>query len=974
LIKLKNVFFIIRITFGLWLTVSSLLAQAQQRPVPRTANPPGSSQPASRPIARPQLPVVRPDTLTLPDSAAVAAAADSATNTVETTVNYTAKDSTILDAAGQIVELYGDAEVTYGTISLKAAYIKLNLSSNEIYARGRYDSTARKEIGLPVFKDGSDQYDSKEIRYNYKTKKGLIQGIVTAQGEGNIRGNKVKKDAEDNLYIRKAIYTTCNLTVPHFHINAPRIKVVHNKQVISGPFNLVVNDIPLPLGLPFGFFPIPKKKEIGTSGLIFPQYGEEPNGRGFFLRDGGYYWAVNENIGMQAKASIYSNGSWGVGLESQYARRYRYGGNFALRFARNRTSSILDIAQQPKNDFSILWSHTPQSRGTRSSFSANVNVSSNSYNQLNAASFQRTIQNVAGSSVQYSRQFGQYVRTGANFRVNQNFGRVNPQTNLRENGQTDISTDFNLGVTQIAPFALKGGTGRWYESFRLGLDFSGQALLNNVRRRIDTTGIGVPIITTQAVRPDSLTARRDSLERIRQGDFSFLTQNLLPFNFQTLPQLVRNMQVGGRYAIPISLPNFKIARYINFTPGISLQGDVYTKQLQYRYDPIFQAVRVDTLSRISSVYTVGMNASLNTRAYGTYFIRGKRLEAIRHTLAPSLSFSFLPDLASSFSQEVQYNERGDTRRLSRYRGLGGSSGYGGNTVGNQAFLSYNLVNQIEMKVRSRSDSAKSEFEKISLFDNISLSGNYNIYAPQFNFSPLTLSANTQILKTINFNFSSTFDPYAYEYQPRRTNVYFVPGQPQIIQRGDFTNDVVLTRVNRLAFQSDQKQNWLHLQNMNFFVSTRFAPKGADKPKQTRQPATPGEEAELRQINTNPDAYVDFNIPWSIDVSYTFALSKFTPIERQLFQQITFNGDLTLTPKWKVSLRSGYDITANAPALTSISVHRDLHCWEMNFSWTPFAGNRFRANFFTFDLRARSSILQDLKLSRRSRGGLNVGTF
>ncbi|WP_234735107.1 putative LPS assembly protein LptD [Tellurirhabdus bombi] len=943
---------------------------------------PTVTRPASQTIA----PGARPDAVAAGDT--VVNDTTQVDQAFKTTITATSKDSSFFDATGRIYELFGDAEVTYGDISLKAAYIRLNYATNEVFAQGRYDSTSKKWVGLPIFKDGAEQYDTKQIRYNFKSRKGIIQSVVTTQGEGNIRGPRVKKDADDNVYIGKGngetpIYTTCNLAIPHFHIAATKIKVVHNRQIIAGPFYLAINQIPLPLGLPFGFFPIPKQREIGTSGLIFPQYGEEPNGRGFFLRDGGYYWAMNQYISMQFKGSIYGNGSWGAGVESQYLKRYRYGGNFALRFARNRTSNIVDTTQGPRNDFSIIWSHAPQNRGGRSSFSANVNVTSNSYNQLNAYSAQRYMSNVAGSSVQYSRQVGQYVRGGVNFRVNQNFGQTNPTTGLRENGQTDVSTDYNIGVTQIAPFALNGGSGRWYETFRVGMDLSGSALINNKRRIIDTTGLGFPVIVANsaAIRETGVAAYLDSLERVRQGDYTAISQTLLPFNFQTLPEILGNMSVQNRFSIPISLPNFKLARYINFTPGISFQGDLYTKQLNYRRrevpgtDQPTYVYQIDTLDKISATYSTSFNASVNTRAYGTYFIRMGRLEAIRHTIAPSVSFSYVPDLSSNFSQEITgYTDAlGRPLRMSRYRGLGGSTG---TAVGNAASISYSIVNQIEMKVRSRSDSSKSEFEKISLFDNISLTGSYNIYATQFNLSPINLSANTQILKKISFNFNATFDPYAYEYRRPATNVYYIDDRGAIAQRGD-KGDLVLTRVNTLAINSNLKQSPLHLQNLNFYLSTRFAPPGADKPKQmpnANAAQTPAENAQMRDVQLNPDAYVDFNIPWSINVNYTFSLSRFTPTQSQIVQALQLTGDLSLTPKWKVSLTSGYDIVAKAPSLTQITVHRDLHCWDMNFSWTPFSGSRFRSNFFTFDIRARSSVLQDLKLTRRSRGGYNVGAY
>jgi hypothetical protein len=967
LIKLKNPYFIIRNLVCCLIALFPLVVHGQQQPARRTvpAFNPRSATPSSATVTGNSVVVdTTRGTVSRPDSV------DNGSN-LQTTVNYSAKDSTLFDATGQIVELFGDAKVDYGDIHLTAAYIKLNWTTNEVFAKGRYDSTAKKMVGLPIFQDASGRYDTQEIRFNFKTKKGFIKGVITAQGEGNVRGKTVKKDAEDNLYIRNAIYTTCNLTTPHFHINASKIKVVHNKQLISGPFNLVINDIPTPLALPFGFFPIPKKNEIGTSGLIFPQYGEEPNGRGFYLRDGGYYFAISQYISMSLRGQIYSNGSWGLGLSSEYLKRYRFGGNFALSYARNRTTSLVDTATKPRNDFSIVWSHSPRPRGN-SQFSANVNVSSNSYNQLNTSlTSGRYVSNAANSGVNYSHKFGQYVTSSANINVSQNFGKYNPVTNLRESGQTNISSGFNLGVAQIAPFALKGGTGRWFESFRLGLDFNAQATVNNTLRTVDITNLGFPVVTSLTIRGDTLQRLRDSLAAVANQEI-YTNSNLIPMTVENLPTILKNAQVQSRYSIPISLPNFKLARYLNFTPGVSLSGDVYTKSLQYTYLPDRKAVKVDTASGISATYFLSFSASMNTRAYGTFFIRAGRLEAIRHTIAPSISVSYTPDLSSAFTTTLsQFRDPYDTTKvlkISRYRGLGGTAGASSFT-GRAAAISYNIVNQIEMKVRARSDSAKEEFEKVSLFDNISLSGSYNPYAPQFKFSQVNFSANTQILKKVSFNFSAVFDPYAYSADAKTpTGVYYVPDQSILYQTGPYVNTFRLNKIDKLAIT--QGQGLAHLQNLNFYLSTQFAPKDSKKPKVVPNAKTPTDAAELRHMNRNPEDYVDFNIPWTVNLSYTFSLTKFTPIESQILQTLQVTGDLSLTPKWKFSLQTGFDFSAKAPSLTTITLHRDLHCWDMNFSYTPFSGNRYRSNFYSFDLRVKSAILQDLKLSRRRGTSIN----
>ncbi|CCH02409.1 hypothetical protein FAES_4410 [Fibrella aestuarina BUZ 2] len=950
----------------LWLLLGFLsLARAQERPtsplspLPTPPSKPVNQSPeAARPASGTSAPAGTQRTRLSGRSAGDTARTDTAKvpqDQFATTVRYSSKDSSQVN--GQIVELWGEAEVVYGDISLKADYIKLNQETNEVYARGRYDSTAKKTIGTPIFKDRSETYNTKEIRYNFKTKKALVTSIITQQGEGNIRGKTVKKDAEDNLYIRGSIYTTCNLATPHFHINAPKLKVVHNKQVVSGPFNLVINEIPLPLGLPFGFFPFPKKKDIGVSGIIMPQYGEEPNGRGFYLRDGGYYWAVNENIGLQFTGQIYSRGSWGGGLSGAYNKRYRYNGGFQLRYNRNFAGDLIDTLNKPRTDFAITWNHAPQNIGRRSSFSASVNVTSNSYNQFNSFNTAAVTSNVAGSSIQYSRTFGKYVRAGSNLRVNQQFGQINQTTGVRENGKTEVSGDFNLSVNQIAPFALKGGTGRWYESFRLGFQFDANAQVSNtIRSQFDTTGYGFRVIPDESIfgKPVSRAIFiQDSIQRatdIRLGR-TVEDPNLIAFNFDNIGRIWDNRLINMRYSIPIALPNFKIARYINFTPGFSLQGDIYNYRLNYEYVPDSNGVRISRERGFFPTYQFSTNASINTRFYGTAFIRGKRLEAIRHTVAPSVSISYTPDFSSStfgFYQRLEgpagssFNNVPEYRRtLSRFRGLGGT--YGSTPPGQSAIVSFGIVNQLEMKVRTRDDSSGQEFKKVPIFDNLSLNGSYNLLANEFNLSTINVSANTQIAKNVNFNISSVFDPYYFQrYEANETS----------------SKQVEYVRVNR--YMVNEGAGLARLSSLQAFISTRFAPKKADQPKKSPNAS----DATLKAISQNPDLYVDFTIPWSLNVSYSFGYTSFSPIQSAIIQTMQLTGDFSLTPKWKFTFQTGYDFQFKAPSITTIGVNRDLHCWEMAFNWTPYAGSAFRAGNYSFDLRAKSSILQELKLSRR----------
>ncbi len=921
--KLKNIVFIVKTTLlGIFCLIGAM-AQGQKKIEPL------APKSVLQPVIKAKLPVIKTDTLTK-DSLQI-------DSDLTSTVEYSSKDSSSLE--GDEMELWGDAKVVYGAIVLTAEYIKINRKTNEIFAKGTYDTTSKKLVGRPVFQDGQEKYDTDQIRYNFKTKKGLITKLITKQGDGNIRGEAVKKDSANNMYIRNSIYTTCDMPEPHFHISSKRLKLVNNKQVVSGPFNLVIAGIPTPIGLPFGFFPFPKQKEQGTSGVIVPQYGEEPTGRGYYLRGGGYYFAISDKINLTLTTQLYSKGSWGLGAVVPYAVRYRYSGNLMLNFNRNRTGDEVEANNKAKNDFSLSWSHTPVARG-KSSFSASVNLGSNSYNQNNSFDSQQYIQSTATSSVQYNQQFGQYGRGGASLRVNQRFPANRNERNsigqIKDPGTTDAGVDLNFGINQISPFALKGGTGRWYESFRVGMDFNGGINANNTRLYSDTSGLGFKVILGAGT---AVSRKPTDLPTFRLEGAGFDT-------------LYDNRQLQGRYSIPISLPNIKfnktVLQYINITPGISLSGEVFDKQFKYTDADKDGNVKVETVRGLPYlVNSLSFNAGLNTRIFGTFKIKGNRLEAIRHTIIPSANFSYVPD-QSNLYQEVTVNTKGEKRFLNKYRNIGGPQGGIGKS---SQTMSWSINNLLEAKLRPKADSTNKddkEFEKKSLLNNFSFNGSYDFTRDTLRASDISFSTNAQLSKNIDFNLNATFDPYKYV----RADGYGETGQ----------------KINRLLLQ-DSYYNIGRLSNLNFSVNTRFAPKGADKKKKSKL----GNDQQLKQINANPDAYVDFTIPWTLALSYSYNYSQQGLAPSLSVQTLSARGDFSLTPKWKFVYNTGYDFEAKSISYTNVQITRDLHCWEMSFQWTPFAAaGSGRASNYSFDLRVKSALLKDLKLSRRKsfydRGG------
>ena len=848
---------------------------------------------------------------------------------LETTVFYSAIDSTVLDAEKQVVNLYGGAKLKYGNIALEADYIRLDWSKNEVFAKGTLDTATKKIIGLPVFTQGQDKYDSEEVRYNFKSKRASIKAIVTQQGEGFVQGKTVKKDEEDNLYIRNAIYTTCNLTHPHFHIKASKIKVVGKKEIISGPFHFELNDIPLPIGLPFGFFPYSQPKEAGKSGIIVPTYGEEPSGRGFYLREGGYYWAASENIGVRFTGQIYSKGGWGLGANSQYNKRYRFAGSFNLAFNRNTNGD--EFSPTKRTDFSLQWSHSPQSRGN-SSFSASVNIASNSYNQFNNYNSQQYLSNTIGSSVQYSKNIGQTIRTGISLRINQN-------TTTRV---FDAGTEFNFGLNQFQPFKRKNSLGdQFLDQFRLGLDFSGGISMTNQ--------VSDPYTRYEFdVYPRESNSQRGVIQRpFVPKTMDDLPPGVIPVDASTLPLLWEKAQTKFNYSIPLSLPNLKLNKYVNLTPGVSWSGNMYTRSYKYTYMKSDSTVRIDTIGGLPKFNSqLSFSASMNTRIYGTLRFKKGRLEALRHTIAPSVSLSYTPDYSDptyGYYQDVRINNRkfinnqgveqvGDIRRIStfdpRQMSYGGASGS----------ISFGLQNTLEAKLKTKSDTATKQNEKITILDNFGINGSYNLLAKEFPLSNLNFNANSRVSE-FDINVGGSFDPYLYV----KDNSFFDVGRR--------TPDLMVGQGEGLA----------RLTALNLSVGRRFAPAKTKELKTSNNAS----EAQLKQINRNIDDYVDWNVPWTFSFSYQFSMNRMGLAAAQQISGLTFQGDLSLTEKWKFSMSSGYDFKYSGLTYTNMSVHRDLHCWELNFNWTPIASPFYgRASNYSFDLRVKSSLLQELKISRR----------
>jgi len=831
---------------------------------------------------------------------------------IETTIKYYAEDSIITKTLTNVTYLYGNAYIEYGDIKLEAAEIVIDRNINELRANGVQDTTGTW-IGLPQFKDGPEEFETREIRYNFNTNKARIKGVATQQQDGFLSGEVVKRQDDGSAYIAGGRYIPCDDPQSTTYIKSTKIKVIPGDKVITGPFLLYIGGIPTPLGLPFGIFPEPKSAE--KSGILFPKYGSEQN-RGLFLREGGYFFVWNRNIHTALTGDIYSKGSWGLKARNQYRKRYSYSGSFEFTFNRNKN---LDFEEVPldSRDFWFSWNHRPESRGT-GRFSASVNAGTSTFNNNNVSinNFQRNIRSEFRSNVSYSNSItGTPFTYSINARHNQNV----------TTGIVDISLpEMSMNMNRVYP--LKGAKAEVLKKLNVGWNF-------NVTNRI-----------TNLVRPS--TTSYDIAN-------ATTTQDTIDVRFNTLDRLLDNALNGARHTIPIST-SFPIFKNFNMTPSVQFQELWYLEELDYTFIEDQNAVQIDTVSGFSRASTYSASLGLTTQLYGMFNTkRWKKVEAIRHIMTPTIAFSYRPDFSDErfgYYQTVQTDTTGSgtSRLLSIYDGFA----FGAPGLGESAAMSFSINNKVEMKVLNDTTDAK----KVPLIENLSMSGSYNFLADSFNLSNLNIQARTSLFnRKLNINAGIVLDPYTYNTDSEGTT----------------------TRQNQFAWNSGQGLGRLTSARMS--LSTNLNANASSGPENPNQRLTGGQgfveeqvgdfgsinDGGERLIRTQPEyfydpnAYVDVDIPWNLRFSYDYSFSRgLTSTTTR--QSVKIYGQVSLTPKWQITLNSGYDIDMKEITQTSLGIYRDLGCWEMRANWIPFG----RFTSYNIDIQIKASSLKDLKLSRR----------
>lgn len=837
-------------------------------------------------------------------------------------VIYEASDSIVFTKEGY-AHLYGEGKVNYQNIELTSAVITMNMDSSTVYATGVTD-TAGVETGSPIFKDGETPYESKIMRYNFKTKKGFINSIVTQQGEGYVTSEEGKKGANDEIYMRHGKYTTCdNHEHPHFYLKLSMAKVRPKKNVVFGPAQLVVEDVPLPIAVPFGFFPF---NSSYSSGFIMPTYGDEMN-RGFYLRDGGYYFAISDQMDLKVLGEIFTKGSWGLSAASNYNKRYKFSGSFNASYLVTKTGEKNMPDYSVSKDFRIQWSHQQDAKANpNSSFSASVNFATSSYDRSSLSSLynpQQYSQNTKASSVSYSRNFPEI---GLNIS-----GAFNITQNTRDSSLSMTLPDVNISLNRIYPFKRKKSAGdeRWYE--KISLQYTGS-------------------ITNSISTKDNLLFKTP------------LTQ----------------WENGMQHKIPVSA-TFNLFKYINIVPSFNYTERWYLRKVKQSYDASPTSrdhVKRDTINGFNRLYDYNLSLQMNTKLYGMYkplFMKSKELQ-IRHVFTPTVSYTYTPDFGKSrygyYDTYTYTDEDGEVRTVEYSPYEGAVYGYPGKNMSQN--ISFSIDNNIEMKMKSDKDTTG--YKKISLIDQLGASLSYDVANKKW--SDLSMNLRLKLTKSYTFNMNASFATYAYQFDE---NGNVVVGDRTEWSYGRFGR-----------FQGYSGSFSYTLNNDTFkklFGKKEEDEKNKDnKGKEENEDEETEEETEEQNNNSNmrktekasvdSDGYLAFKLPWSVSLSYSYSIredrSKDINIKTMrypysLTHSLNVSGNFKIGSRWNMTYSTGYDFTSKEMSMTTLNITRDLHCFNMSCGlvFGPFTS-------YNFSIRANSSMLTDaLKWDQRSNTGSAV---
>ena len=845
---------------------------------------------------------------------------------VDAPVQYTAEDSLVYDAPHKVAHLYGNSNVKYTNMDLSSDKITMDIDKSNVKATGTADSTAEGGIkGKPVFKMGSDTYDTDTIAFNFKSKKALINNVYTEQQDGFLTGARSKRDSTGAIYLQHGRYTTCDDPHPDFYISLSRAKVRPGKDVVFGPAYLVVCDVPMPLAIPYGFFPFTKSY---SSGFIMPTYGDESD-RGFYLRDGGYYFAVNDKWDLKLLGEIYTKGSWGISAASNYRKRYKYSGSFFFSYQDTKTGDkgMPDFAEQ--ESFKVQWSHRQDSKANPfSSLSASVNFATSSYERNNLNSLynpQTMTQSTRTSSVSWSTGFSSIGMTLS--------ATANLSQNMRDSSLAVTLPDLNISIARFYPFRRKKMVGdeKWYE--KIAMSYTGH-ISNSINTKED----------------------------------QFMKSNI-----------IKDWRNAWQHQIPVSA-SFTLFKYININPSFNFSDRMYTNKVTKSWDEQKQTEVCDTTYGFHNVYNWNMSVGMSTKLYGFWVpnrkLFGDKIQAIRHVITPTVSFSYAPDFGASrygYWETYQKTDADGNVSLVSYSPYQNSL-YGVPGKGKTGSLSFTLGNNLEMKVKSDKDSTG--FKKISLIDAFDINMSYNMAAKVRPWSDMNINLRLKWWKNYTFNMNAVFATYAYELDEQ--------GNPYVGTHTEWGKG----RFGRFQGMS---------QNLSFTLTPEklaklFSGKSDDDEKDSKRKDQDEDELDTDiesnvddtlekgktaakkksgKAKTDSNGYMAFKMPWSLTFGYGVTMREDTRKEKfnkksmrypyKFTQTLNMSGNVRLSDGWNISFSSGYDFDNHKMSMTTASLQRDLHCFNMSCSvvLSPYTS-------YNFTFRCNASTLTDaLKYDKRS---------
>ena len=845
-------------------------------------------------------------------------------NGIDAPVKYSAEDSLVYDAESGTAYLYGNSKVDYENMKLTSDKVHMNLDKSTVRATGTVDSTAEGGIkGKPVFTMGKDEYKSDTMAFNFKSKKGLIKGVYTEQQDGFLSGEVGKRDSTGSVYLQHGRYTTCDKAHPDFYIALSRAKVRPGKDVVFGPAYLVVADVPLPLAIPYGFFPFSKKY---SSGFIMPSYGDESD-RGFYLRDGGYYFAISDKWDLKLLGEIYTKGSWGVSAASNYRKRYRYSGSFLFSYQDSKTGDkgLPDFAEQ--ESFKIQWNHRQDPKANPySSLAASVNFATSSYerNNLNSMYNPQTLtQSTRTSSVSWSTGFSSI---GLSLSATTNLAQ-----NMRDSSIQITLPDLNISLSRFYPFKRKHlvGKERWYE--KISMSYTGQLA-------------------------NSISTKEDKL----------LHSNL-----------IKDWKNAFQHTIPVQA-NFTLFNYINVTPSFNFTDRMYSKKVTRGWDNTLQKEVVrDTTYGFHNVYNWSMNVGASTKLYGFWVpnrkLFGDKIQAIRHVITPQVSFSYSPNFGArryGYYDSYQYTDASGNVKLVEYSPYQDEL-YSVPGKYKTEMISWDVSNNIEMKIKSDKDTTG--YKKISIIDELGASMSYNAAADYHRWSDLSMRLRLKWWKNYTFSMNAQFATYAYELDAN--------GKPYVGNHtewgyGRLPRFQGMSQNFSFTLNPEKLKKWFGRKDDKDDDKVSVDSDGPDTNIESNMDddLEKGKYAAKKKrgniAETDDDGYMSFNMPWSLTIGYGITMRENTAgrfntktmrYPYKFTQTLNFSGNIRISDGWNINFSSGYDFENHAMSMTTASLSRDLHCFNMSASvvLAPYTS-------YNFTFRCNAATLTDaLKYDKRS---------